>query len=241
MADTAIRIAIVDDSPELVDVLREVLTDEGYQVVAFSGEEEDLLDAMVAARPDLIILDLLLPGPSAQLSGWDLLVLFRHHAALRRVPVLVCSGDVVALRQREAELARDPRLAAVEKPFTLTQLEEAVEHLIGADRVPEWDDERDLVLVADRDARLVHASAAMLAVLGMSPQELQAKRVADIVAQEEDWIEREWERYLAEGHWTGPITLQSSSRGRIPATANATILHAGAAAWHVSRIAIQGS
>ena len=88
------RIAIVDDSPEVIDLLREVLEDAGYEVVSFSGEGS-LLSDLASAAPDAIILDLLFRGPSSQLTGWEHLRLMRTHEALRRVPILICSGDAI--------------------------------------------------------------------------------------------------------------------------------------------------
>lgn len=231
------RIAIVDDSPEVIDLLREVLEDAGYEVVAFSGEGS-LVSDLASADPHAIILDLLFPGPGSQLSGWEYLRLIRTHEALRRVPILVCSADIIGLRDRSDEIERDPLLSAVRKPFSLTELEEAVFGMLGAQLVPEWDEERDLVLVADRDARLVHASAAMLAVLGLDLGALQACRVADIVAEGPAWTKREWQRYLAARTWEGPVVLRKHSGDVIAAIARAEIIDGPSSTWHISRVQV---
>ena len=232
------RIAIVDDSPEVVDLLREVLEEAGYDVLTFSGEGDSLLSDVATASPNAVILDLLFRGPSSQLSGWEYFRLMRAHEALRHVPILVCSGDVAALRERREEIDRDPLLVAIEKPFTLDMLEDAVSRLVSVRAVPEWDDEHDLVLVADQEARLVHASAAMLAVLGLAPADLGACRVADIVAEGPNWTEREWQRYLSERVWEGPVALRTRFGEVLRATARADIIHGPSATWHVSRIQV---
>ena len=232
------RIAIVDDSPAVVDLLREVLEEVGYDVVTFSGQERSLVSDVATATPDAVILDLLFPGPGSQLSGWDYLRLMRSHELLRRVPILVCSADVTEMRERREEIERDPLLVAVEKPFTLDRLEDVVARLIAGGAVPEWDDERDLVLVADHDARLVHASAAMLAVLGLDRADLGACGVADIVAEGPAWTEQEWQRYLTERSWEGPVALRTRSGDVLPAVARADIIEGPYSTWHISRIQV---
>src|SRR5690606_28743891 len=129
-------------------------------------------------------------------GGWELFAMARRHRDLRHVPILVCSADVRALRTRRDEFNQDPRTRALEKPFSIEALERSVADLVIAQSLPAWDDEADLVLVADRDARLVHASMAMLSLLGTSREELRRLEVADIVAQGREWTAREWNRYL---------------------------------------------
>ena len=232
------RIAIVDDSPAVVDLLREVLEEVGYEVVAFSGEGRSLVSDLAAAAPSAVILDLLFPGPGSHLSGWDYLRMMRSHEVLRRVPILLCSAAVTEMREHAEDIERDSLLGAIEKPFSLDLLVEAVARVISAGAMPEWDDERDLVLVADQDARLVYASAAMLAVLGLDHADLEARSVADIVAEGPAWTEREWQRYLTEGAWEGPVALRTRSGEVIPAIARADIIQGRSSTWHISRMQV---
>ena len=75
------RIMIIDDDVHISDMLCEALTAEGYQVCrAYSGTEA--LMALSGAKPDLILLDLMLPG----LSGEELL------PKIKGVPVIVVSA-----------------------------------------------------------------------------------------------------------------------------------------------------
>lgn len=229
------RVTLVDDHREFRELLTELLADGGYDVTALSGEEMPV-DEIVGTRPDLLILDLNFPGGPEQASGWDYLKLLRSHPGFGATPVLICSGDLVALRERSQELARDAQLAVMAKPFGLDQMEQLVGDLINARRVPVWDDERDLVLIADASANLVDASKAALRTLGVSLEQLRTRRVADIVARSTDWTEAEWRRYLEARHWEGPVSLRRANGAQIEATATAEIWTGGGAEWHISRL-----
>ena len=77
------RILIIDDDVHIGNMLEELLVREGYQVSrAYSGTEALL--ALSAAKPDLVLLDLMLPG----LSGEEVL------PRVREVPVIVLSAKV---------------------------------------------------------------------------------------------------------------------------------------------------
>jgi CheY-like chemotaxis protein len=80
-------VLIADDDDIIRGIWTEVLTMAGYRAIeARSGEAA--LDLMGAVVPDLIILDLHLPG----LSGAEVLQQLRQSPVLREVPVLIVSG-----------------------------------------------------------------------------------------------------------------------------------------------------
>jgi CheY-like chemotaxis protein len=84
------RILIVDDEVTVRMLLRDVLEMEGYEV----AEAEDgptALGLMAQTRPDLVLLDIMMPG----MSGIDVLAQVRSDAALRDLPVvlLTAAGD----------------------------------------------------------------------------------------------------------------------------------------------------
>lgn len=231
------RITILDDHEELVDVLTELLENAGYEVAALTGHLTSL-DEVAGTRPDLIILDLVFPGDQRQMTGWEYLRLIRSHETLRATPVLICSADVVMLRSRKREIASDPATSTLEKPFTIEAAEEAVSALLGATRAPTWDDESDLVLIADADGRMVDASARALGTLGLTAEELRRCMVADIVAETREWTDTEWERYRREGHWEGPVRMRGPNGADLPAFAVAEVLVDAHTQWHISRLTI---
>jgi CheY-like chemotaxis protein len=80
------RILIADDDPLVTRTVSERLRTEGYEVFIASNGREALLQAM-EERPDLIVLDVLLP----YLTGLQVLDAIRHDAQLRATPVVLLS------------------------------------------------------------------------------------------------------------------------------------------------------
>jgi two-component system, OmpR family, response regulator MprA len=81
------RILIVDDEPAVRATLGELLQDLGYQVNT-AADGQQAIDAMSGVRPQVVFLDLLMPG----ISGLEALTYFRQHH--RRVPVIVITGGL---------------------------------------------------------------------------------------------------------------------------------------------------
>jgi two-component system response regulator MtrA len=115
------RILIVEDNTSLADGLRYNLELEGFDVTLVEDGRE-APHAVGTLRPDLVVLDLMLPG----LDGFE--VLERVRAAGHRMPVLILSA-----RAEEADKVRGFRLDAdqyVTKPFGLLELIERVKALL---------------------------------------------------------------------------------------------------------------
>ncbi|HEX9937996.1 MAG TPA: response regulator transcription factor [Longimicrobium sp.] len=114
-------ILVVEDNPDLAFGLRNNLEIEGYAVeVAADGLTG--LDLALRTRPDLIVLDLMLPG----LDGYRVLQGLRQNGSTTPVLVLTARGD-------EADKVRGLKLGAddyVTKPFGLLELLARVEALL---------------------------------------------------------------------------------------------------------------
>ncbi|HUG37191.1 MAG TPA: response regulator transcription factor [Candidatus Limnocylindrales bacterium] len=107
------RILIVDDEPEMVRGLEDNLRFEGYQTISASDGERALSLALSEA-PDLIVLDLMMPG----LSGWDVCRTLRERGL--DIPVIMLTA-----RGEEADQVRGLEMGAddyVTKPFSLREL-----------------------------------------------------------------------------------------------------------------------
>jgi DNA-binding response OmpR family regulator len=102
------RVLVVDDEKMVRDTLGQVLVDEGY-VVDLAVDGSDALEHVHAARPDAILLDLMMPG----MNGRQFLQALRGDPAFAQVPVLI----MTAVHGLEVNLASIGASEVVEKPF----------------------------------------------------------------------------------------------------------------------------
>ena len=166
-------IAIVDDDAYIGDMLEEVLRREGYEVLrAYSGTEALLL--LRGQRPDLILLDLMLPG----LSGEEVL----PHLAGIPVIVLSARADV----RDKVSLLLGGAADYLTKPFDTRELLARIAvQLRGGTPAPaalRWGAlEMDLavhsVSANGRPVRLTRTEFAILKLLLQNPEQVMAKSV----------------------------------------------------------------
>src|SRR5919202_7071622 len=124
MADAGGRVLVVEDDESVALVLADLLEEEGFEVKR-AADGRAGLDLLQAFRPQLVLLDLMMPV----LDGWGFRAQQRQLAPdLAQIPVLVLSGA------RDAVKAADDLGAAgvLAKPFEVDALAEAVRRLIGA-------------------------------------------------------------------------------------------------------------
>ncbi len=81
------RIVVVDDEPTVGEAVRDLLAVEGYDVQT-PGDAQSALPDLLRAAPDLVILDVNMPG----MSGWEFCSLLRRQSVTRSVPVLFLTG-----------------------------------------------------------------------------------------------------------------------------------------------------
>ena len=118
------RILIVDDNELMTEVMTYILTGSGYEVIALNGGA-NIFNEIKTVRPDLLILDALLPG----MDGRDICKLVKLNRDTQNLPVIICSGnDNIddALSQKGAP--ND----VLHKPFNIDNLIEKVEHQLAA-------------------------------------------------------------------------------------------------------------
>jgi CheY-like chemotaxis protein len=122
------RITVVDDYPDFIQMVSEILTAlEGHDVAGFDGTEATVED-LVASAPDVLIVDLNVVGQGT--GGVGVLLPARQDKRLRHIPMIVCSGDVAALRLHAAEFAR-LRTLTLEKPFGVDRLTDVVNQALN--------------------------------------------------------------------------------------------------------------
>lgn len=81
-------VMIIEDDPDILETLREILEYEGHDVVAISGGEEALLQLQAGVHPALILMDLMMPG----VNGWGLAEHLRRDPSLNPIPIVILSG-----------------------------------------------------------------------------------------------------------------------------------------------------
>ena len=117
------RILIVDDEPNIVISLEFLMKREGFEVaVARDGEEG--LQAIRSQRPDLVVLDVMMP----KLNGFEVCEAVRADRDLDEVRILMLTA-----KGREAEMKKGLGLGAdayVSKPFSTHALVEKVNALL---------------------------------------------------------------------------------------------------------------
>jgi DNA-binding response OmpR family regulator len=116
------KVVLIEDEPNIIEAIRFLLTREGWQVETHS-DGTDALDVIRSAEPDLVILDLMLPGR----SGMEILRDLREESALCALPVLMLTARG-QMRDREmAEKAGVSRFMT--KPFSNAEVIDAVRDL----------------------------------------------------------------------------------------------------------------
>lgn len=157
------NLLIIDDDLHIGNVLEEILTKEGYAVTrAYSGTEAVL--ALSNIRPDLVLLDLMLPG----LSGEEVL------PHIKVIPVIVMSAKTDV--DHKAELLLGGAVDYITKPFNTKELLARIAvhlrtfHVLGKAEVLSFDEIRldtavRTVCVKDAEIKLTRTEYAILKFL----------------------------------------------------------------------------
>jgi CheY-like chemotaxis protein len=110
-------VLVVDDDPDLLDLVGEVLRDRGYRV-ALAGNGEEALECVDAEVPGLVLLDMRMPV----MDGWTFAKHLRERHG-RSIPIVVMTAAEDS-KLRADEIGADSDLG---KPFDLQQLHDVVE------------------------------------------------------------------------------------------------------------------
>jgi DNA-binding response OmpR family regulator len=123
------RVLIIDDSPTVVAVLRKTLRSAGYETREALDAEHGL-GLLAQDPPDLIFLDIILPG----MNGFNALRAIRKMPAWQHIPVIMISGNEHATEQFYAN-----RIGAddfMKKPFSRHEIFARIEAMLDAELVP---------------------------------------------------------------------------------------------------------
>lgn len=119
------RILVVEDHPENARLVEKILVKAGYAVTIATQAREALL-AMPQDPPDLVLMDMSLPG----MDGFEATRLVKSHDRLKRIPVIALTAHAMSEhRERAAEAGCDAYIA---KPFRPSELVREIERLLSA-------------------------------------------------------------------------------------------------------------
>jgi two-component system, OmpR family, response regulator AdeR len=119
------RILIVEDQADVAQLIEVVLKGEGYTVAIARDGAQGLMLAR-DWKPDLILMDIMLPG----VDGGTLIARLRQEAETAELPIIAMSASRT-LRDRTAELQAD---ALLSKPFDVDALLVQVQFLLSRER-----------------------------------------------------------------------------------------------------------
>ncbi len=117
------KILVVDDEMELVELMKIRLEASGYEVVkAYDGQEG--LDTAKLEKPDLILLDIMMP----KMDGYKVCALLKKDARFQKIPVILFSAKA---QKEDADLAREVGADLyITKPFEASVLLANIQKLI---------------------------------------------------------------------------------------------------------------
>ena len=125
MAEAAVEtptVLVIEDGPYIGSMVRTALQDEGYRVVLHASGRGGLA-AVKQQRPNVIVLDLMLPD----VDGDDVLRELKKNPETADIPVVVMSAVASTLRPEDRLQVE----AVVRKPFDLDELFTAIKRAIG--------------------------------------------------------------------------------------------------------------
>lgn len=122
------HVLIAEDEPDIVDALRQALSDRLDIEADAVANGALVMDSIVARRPDLLILDVQLPG----LNGLDVFDLVRSDPLWRGLPILFLTGLPERAETANATTGVHEVLA---KPFDIDDLIARAERLIDGNKV----------------------------------------------------------------------------------------------------------
>lgn len=116
------KVLLIEDEPNIAEAIRFLLTREGWQVETH-GDGSDAVTVIRNAQPDLVILDVMLPGK----NGMDILRDLRELDELQGLPVLMLTARG---QSRDREMAENAGVSRfMTKPFSNAEVLNAVRDL----------------------------------------------------------------------------------------------------------------
>ena len=125
MAEKTRRILCIEDEPEMIDLIRLILSRKGFEVSGAAGGQEGIYKIRYE-KPDLILLDLMMPF----MDGWEVYQQMKADEATKNIPVIV-----VTAKAQSIDKVLGLHIAKVDdyiaKPFSPKELIDSVERVFA--------------------------------------------------------------------------------------------------------------
>jgi CheY-like chemotaxis protein len=118
------KVVIIDDNPAIVEMLQRKLEKEDYEVFG-CVESVKAMEVCVQQKPDIVVLDILMPGK----SGWDVMEELKSDPATASIPVIIST-----VKNRPEDMEKGKELQATDyiaKPYVFSDLLEKVQKILG--------------------------------------------------------------------------------------------------------------
>jgi DNA-binding response OmpR family regulator len=118
------KVVCVEDEPEMIDLMRLILSRKGFEVIGANGGLKGL-ETIRAEKPDIVLLDLMMP----EMDGWQVYQQLKADPATEHIPVVV-----VTAKAQNIDKVLGLHIAKVDdyisKPFSLQELVDRVEEVL---------------------------------------------------------------------------------------------------------------
>lgn len=121
------HILVVNDAEDLRELMYAILNGQGGYEVTQGTYKPGMLPWIEKLKPDLVIADVMF---EQEPLGFQLVETLRLGSQTAHIPILLCSGAVAALRERQAYLS-EKKVGVLYKPFAVEELLAAVKQMLG--------------------------------------------------------------------------------------------------------------
>lgn len=185
------RILVVDDEKGIQEIVSQALKRRGYETLN-AADGDTALDMAFTAKPDLIILDLMLP----RMDGWEVCRRLKSNKETASIPIIMLTA-----RREETDVVEGLDLGAddyIKKPFSLAELTARVGAILRrvqiADESRQRVEEGDLILDFESQTAILRQSLLDLSSTEFRILELLARRFGRTVSRDE-MLGRIWNLY----------------------------------------------
>ena len=124
MGEKIKKILVVDDEPDVASLLTLMLKSQGYEVIT-AGDGQDALEKARSEKPDLIVLDIMLP----KLDGYRVARMLKFDENFSHIPIIMVTAKI---QEKDKKIGIETGADAyVTKPFDTTALLEKIKESLS--------------------------------------------------------------------------------------------------------------